>query len=286
MIHRKKKYFFVMVFVCFFLLFPGTGGQILSLGEEQPGQEEQTLREGQAPQKEQASKADKPVREETLVPVKQNGAGRNENSADKSRNSRPKIAYLTFDDGPSPLVTPQVLEILRKYNIKASFFVIGRQAENYPEIVRKTRKDGHFIGNHTYSHNYQFLYAGPENFWSDVLQGEAVLYTILGDDFNPRIIRFPAGSFGRDKEAFRDCVLSHGYHYIDWNALNGDAEARNVPADRLVQRLKETTGNQDTAIILMHDSNTKKSTVEALPEIIEYLQARGYVFKTLDDYDF
>jgi peptidoglycan/xylan/chitin deacetylase (PgdA/CDA1 family) len=299
MIYRKKKYFFILVFIWAFLLFPVTGwpeilpwastasgnssdnpviGSVNTLNPEEP-----------SPQEEQSRPIEEPVQE--VEPLQDEPAVRDENPKDlidtkKIQTGPSKVAYLTFDDGPSPSVTPQVLEILRQYDIKASFFVIGQMAEGHPEIVRQIREEGHFVGNHTYSHNYRAIYAEPESFWTDVLQGEAVLQSILGEDFQTRIIRFPAGSFGNNKQPFREYVLDQGYHYIDWNALNGDAEAQNVPAAKLLQRIKETTRNKDRAIILMHDSSTKSTTVEALPEIIEYLQAQGYVFQTLEHYTF
>lgn len=174
-----------------------------------------------------------------------------------------KTAYLTFDDGPSPLITPKILEVLRQHNIKATFFVIGEMAENNPELVRQIQKEGHFICNHTYSHNYKLIYKSPENFMADVKKCEKVLKTILGEDFETNILRFPGGSFGKKRLPFRNRVKEEGYISVDWNALNGDAEALHIPADVLIDRIKETTKNKDNAVVLMHDSNTKDTTAEA-----------------------
>jgi len=195
-----------------------------------------------------------------------------------------KTAYLTFDDGPSPLVTLKILEVLRQYDIKATFFVIGKMAEQNPELVRQIQKEGHFICNHTYSHNYKLIYKSPENFMADVKKCEKVLKTILGEDFETNILRFPAGSFGKKRLPFRERVKEEGYISVDWNALNGDAEALHIPADVLIKRIKETTENKNNPVVLMHDSNTKDTTAEALPEIIDYLKSKDYSFKTLESY--
>ncbi|KUO71332.1 MAG: hypothetical protein APF77_24585 [Clostridia bacterium BRH_c25] len=195
-----------------------------------------------------------------------------------------KKAYLTFDDGPSPLVTPKILEVLREYDIKATFFVIGKMAEQNPKLVRQIQEEGHYICNHTYSHNYKLIYSSPDNFMADVKKWEEVLKNILGEDFETNTLRFPAGSFGKKRQPFRERVKEEGYISIDWNALNGDAEALHIPADVLIDRIKETTENKNNAVVLMHDSNTKDTTAEALPEIINYLITEEYSFETLDNY--
>lgn len=197
-----------------------------------------------------------------------------------------KTAYLTFDDGPSALITPKILEILKQNDIKATFFVIGKMAEQNPGLIRRIQEEGHLICNHTYSHDYKLLYSSPDNFMADVTKCEEVLKAILGEDFETGILRFPAGSFGKKRLPFRELVKEHGYTSIDWNALNGDAEGLHIPAAALIDRIKETTENKNSAVVLMHDSNTKDTTAEALPEIIGYLKDQGYAFKTLENYEF
>lgn len=204
----------------------------------------------------------------------------------ESKTETGKVAYLTFDDGPSSKVTPQILEILKQYDLKATFFVIGKNAEKYPQVLKQVQAEGHLICNHTYSHDYKKIYSGPKGFLNDLQKGNQVLQGLLGESYQSKIIRFPGGSFEKKKQAIRQAVKKQGYEYIDWNALNGDSEGHNVPASKLIRRIKETTTNKDKAVILMHDTNAKQTTVDALPAIIEYLQAEGYVFKTLEDYDF
>ena len=195
-----------------------------------------------------------------------------------------KIAYLTFDDGPSMVVTPQILDILREYDIKATFFVIGSMAEKYPEILKKTYGEGHTIGNHSYSHNYGYIYKNSSNYFTDLNKANKILKSILGQDFETDIIRFPGGSFGKKKSSIVKDVKKAGYIYFDWNALNGDAEGVNLSKERLISRFKETVKNKKELIILMHDTDSKTTTVESLREIIDYLKNKGYIFATLDNY--
>ena len=196
-------------------------------------------------------------------------------------NKDRKVAYLTFDDGPSTNVTPQILDILDEYNVKATFFVIGNLAEQNPDLIRRIDASGHGIGNHSYTHSYKHIYQNTTNFLNELKTTENVLKNILGDSFETNVIRFPGGSFGQQKASFRKAVVDNGYNYYDWNALNGDAEGRSLPKNKLVQRLKSTANGQRELIILMHDMGGKQTTADALPEIIEYLQESGYEFEVL-----
>lgn len=190
-----------------------------------------------------------------------------------------KAAYLTFDDGPSAN-TPLILDTLKKYNIKATFFVIGKMANENKEMLKREKAEGHSIGNHTYSHDYKYIYADPKNFLDDLNKNNEIIASIL-DGYTTKIIRFPGGSFGDKRAPYREAVEKAGYHYVDWNALNGDAEATLVPVDKLLVRLKTTVGNQEHVVVLMHDAPGKTTTIQALPQIIEYLKSLGYEFRTL-----
>lgn len=192
-----------------------------------------------------------------------------------------KTAFLTFDDGPSRDVTPKILSILDKYNIKATFFVTGEMAQENKELLMQEYKSGQAIGNHSYSHNYKKVYSGVEGFKQEFDTTNNILKSILGDNFNSRLFRFPGGSFEKYKNPYKDFLKSKGYVYIDWNALNGDAEGIGFTAERLINRFKSTAAGQEDLVILMHDAGGKKSTAEALPTIIEYLKAQGYEFKVL-----
>lgn len=192
-----------------------------------------------------------------------------------------KIAYLTFDDGPSANVTPQILDILKEKKVRATFFVIGQNAESYPALIKRTYNEGHALANHSYSHDYDKLYSSTDSFIQEMEETEKVLKNILGNDFTTRVIRFPGGSHGDKKNPFKKAAVENGYKYYDWNALNGDAEGKSFPKETLVKRLKETVQGQSELVILMHDMGGKQTTADALPEIIEYLKAEGYRFDVL-----
>lgn len=191
-----------------------------------------------------------------------------------------KVAYLTFDDGPSTNNTPKILDILSKNNIKATFFVIGQNAEKNSELIKREISEGHVVGNHTYSHNMKYLYSNTNNFISDLDKGDKVLKSIIGNDYNLKLIRFPGGSFGTKLSPYREAAKKAGYHYIDWNDLNGDAEHNNVPVSALISELEKYT-TQEHVVILMHDAPAKVSTEQALPQAIEFLKSKGYTFETL-----
>jgi len=193
-----------------------------------------------------------------------------------------KIAYLTFDDGPSAITTPAILRTLDNYNIKATFFIVGSMAIKYPSLVRKEAADRQTIGNHTYSHNYKYIYSNTNAFISDIIKCNTVIKSILGSNFNSKLVRFPGGSFGKNLEPFRESLKSAGYHYIDWNDLTGDAEGQNIPVDKLIDNLKKYTKGKEHVVILMHDISTKATTAKALPQVINYLKSQKYSFGTLD----
>lgn len=194
-----------------------------------------------------------------------------------------KFAYLTFDDGPSPKATPAILDILAEYDIKATFFVVGSRVMEYPELVKRIYEEGHAIGNHTFTHNYRFIYKNTKNFMYDVNRADRALKAVLGDEFETRLFRFPGGSFGKNKIPMIKAIEKAGYTVYDWNALNGDAEGLNLKNSHLINRLKATTRGKKNAIILMHDLDSKVGTVQTLRKNIDYLISQGYNFRLLEE---
>lgn len=193
-----------------------------------------------------------------------------------------KIAYLTFDDGPSAKSTPRVLDILKKYDIKATFFVVGNMIEYNPGILKRTYEEGHKIGNHSYGHDYKYLYANATNFMNDIYKNEELIKQVVGNDFDSKVIRFPGGSFEKWKDPMLEAANEAGYRSFDWNALNGDAEGGTFPEAHLLNRLKNTVGGQKKVVILMHDTDAKASTANSLEDSIKYLISQGYEFRVLD----
>jgi|GEM_PF-1348652 len=193
-----------------------------------------------------------------------------------------KVAYLTFDDGPSPSVTPQILATLAQYDIKATFFVIGSNAEKYPALLQRIVTAGHAVGNHTYSHVYAELEASQEAFLASVSEAEEVIEAITG--VRTVLFRAPGGT-SRYPQLFRDglgaALRFCGYTTFDWNVTCVDSAYPRLGAEQLLENVKYYSQGKKTAIILMHDAATHEETAKALPLIIEYLRGEGYTFDIL-----
>lgn len=205
------------------------------------------------------------------------------------RDDNKKVAYLTFDDGPSRHSTSKILDILKNNSIKATFFTLGTSIENNDkaaDLLKRMSREGHSIANHGYSHNYSILYPNRivdvEAFMEDIEKNNNILKDILGENFRTRLIRMPGGHASWNGTAALDKVLeSKGIYQMDWNSLNGDAEGKDFPKEYLLDKLKETVGDKDVIIILMHDTDSKKGTVEYLQSAIDYLKEEGFEFRTL-----
>ncbi|KPU46257.1 peptidoglycan-N-acetylglucosamine deacetylase [Oxobacter pfennigii] len=196
-------------------------------------------------------------------------------------NDGKKVVFLTFDDGPSNNITPQILKILDEYDVHATFFVLGFLGVKNTEVLKGIKDAGHAIGVHTYSHNYKKVYADEKSFRDEVDMSEDVLKEVLGEDFKTRLFRFPGGSFEPKKKTFMKVLDEYGYVSIDWNTITGDGESSSIGPQRQLQRLIDTSENREDIIILMHDSATKQTTADALPGIIEYLKSKDYEFAIL-----
>ncbi len=205
-----------------------------------------------------------------------------------------KVVYLTFDDGPSETVTPQILDVLKAENVHATFFLIGKYIDKdqaSKDLVKREFDEGNAIGNHTYSHDYNYLYPNGkinlDHCMSDFEKTNQSLKSILGQDFSTRAVRFPGGQMSWDKQdpsgtkAMDDALHDKDMHQIDWNALSGDAEGAPKNSEQLKQELIKTVAGRQKAIILMHDTYGKEQTAKALPGIIDYLKAQGYEFKVI-----
>ena len=206
----------------------------------------------------------------------------------KRENS--KIAYLTFDDGPSKN-TNRILKILKENNIKATFFVNGHPGleEEYKAIVA----DGHVLANHTYSHDYGKVYSSVDNFKADVKKLDKYLEEVTGEAPS-HILRYPGGSnntisynYG-GRKIMRQIVdeMAKEYTHFDWNVDSTDASAMVQQKDKIVRSVLSESKQVKHAVILMHDLNPKTTTPDALPEIIKGLKEQGFEFDkmTKDSY--
>lgn len=212
------------------------------------------------------------------------------------RNDYPKdgekVVFLTFDDGPSLDNTPKVLDTLRHYGVKATFFVLGSnldKGEKFEQMLKKTLEEGHAIANHGYTHNYSYLYPGRvinySNLTSDMKRSYDSMKRILGEDFHTRVLRLPGGirSWKGQNETLQK-LNAEGFSVIEWNSLSGDADGRavNDPGTLSSYAIK-TAGNARCVVVLMHDFSGKAGaiSVQALPTIIEYFKNNGYTFRTM-----
>ena len=192
-----------------------------------------------------------------------------------------KVVYLTFDDGPTPNNTPRILEILKKNNIKATFFVIGI-GKNFKDY-KKITDQGHSIGLHSFTHEYKKVYANEDSFFKEFYQIHDAIKSTTGQDV--KIIRFPGGSSNTiASKALKTAIINRltreGFVYFDWNCDSTDASGNNVPVAKLVKYGVCTT--HPDINVLMHDTNAKKTTVQALQQIIDGYKKAGYTFETLN----
>ena len=201
-----------------------------------------------------------------------------------------KVAYLTFDDGPSKN-TLEILKVLKKYNIKATFFVTAQNLDCI-DYLKQVAADGHTIGLHTYSHDYKKIYSSTDEYFKDLQKIHDLVKKTTGVD--ARVMRFPGGSSNTISEKYSNGIMTRltkmvvdkGYSYFDWNCDSTDAEYRNDtgrgrPVNDLINGTINSAGKQQHICVLMHDTWAKQTTADALPKIIEQLKSKGYSFDKL-----
>lgn len=202
---------------------------------------------------------------------------------DNLYSSDEKTVYLTFDDGPSKSVTPLILDLLKKEDIKATFFVLGSRVDLNPSIVKREYEEGHFIANHGYSHQYSSMYSSTWTVVDEYNKAQQAIQNALGVEYDGHIFRFPGGSTGGKyhnlKKEAKQVLADNKIGYVDWNALSNDAAGAKTK-EALIESVKQTVGQKNTVVILMHDAGDKILTYEVLPEVIEYLRGEGYTFKS------
>ncbi|MBR1426809.1 MAG: polysaccharide deacetylase family protein [Paludibacteraceae bacterium] len=178
-----------------------------------------------------------------------------------------KVVYLTFDDGPIPEVTPQLLDILRDKNVHATFFMVGENAARYPDLLARVRREGHAVGNHTFNH-LKGTRTDTLSYIANVVRADEVLHTML---FRP--------PYGRMTCAQKKTLLEQGYRIYLWDVLTHDYNPR-YSAEQLLQIVQRYTRNG--SIINFHDSlKSGDRMLAAIPQVIDYLLAEGYAFAVL-----
>ena len=190
-----------------------------------------------------------------------------------------KTICLTFDDGPTDSTTPYILNILKNENVRATFFVIGRQIKGREEILRREQAEGHKIAIHTYSHEYGAIYSSSGALLCDIKKcRKAILDTL--PDWKETLYRFPGGSFGV-REELRAAVKNAGWNAVDWNASAEDAVNPHASAEDLFQYVLDSSTGKQHIVLLMHDGVGYKATVQCLPMVIRHFKKEGFNFQTL-----
>lgn len=191
-----------------------------------------------------------------------------------------KTVYLTFDDGPSPR-TQEILDILEKHDVKATFFVIKN--EKYAEYMEMAALKGHTIGIHSTSHKYREIYESVDAYLRDFQQCYDFVYQ--NTKIQPSVFRFPGGSVNNYNVNTRKDIVAEmtrrGFVYFDWNVESSDGTGK-LSADTIYNNVINGCKGKNRAVVIMHDSIDKKTTVRALDRIITHLKEDGWTFAAID----
>ena len=197
--------------------------------------------------------------------------------------------YLTFDDGPSKL-TSGILDTLKAYDAKATFFVIGSQLDKYADVVKRAQDEGHTIALHSNTHSYEKIYTSDEAFWKDMDKLSSRVTAITGKE--SKLIRFPGGTSNTISKNYSNGIMTRlvkqahdrGYKIYDWSISSGDASGDGVAASKISNNvIKGMKRNDPPAIVLTHDAPAKSTTAEALKEILKWGNDNGYTFAAMDE---
>lgn len=198
-----------------------------------------------------------------------------------------KVAYLTFDDGPTLKATGKILDILKEEEVKATFFVIGKYVKKHPELVKRAYEEGHYIANHGYNHDNSKLYKNADSFVSEVKNTDIEIGNAIGiENYCSHVFRFPNGYMSPNNKAKKkeaaQLLSDMNYTYIDWNCLNNDS-VKKYSNSQLLKNLKKSSKNKGTLVVLMHDTSDVNDTPSVLKDSIHYLKEQGYEFKNFYD---
>lgn len=178
--------------------------------------------------------------------------------------------YLTFDDGPHPLITPWVLEELKKYNAKASFFCIGNNVEKYPEVYQEILRQGHAVGNHSY-HHLNGWKTDDKKYVADVMKASYVI--------NSNLFRPPYGRI-KNKQAKQITSLLPGVKIIMWDVLSSDFDPTLSPQQCLKNVIANVSGG---SVVVFHDSEKAFNHLKfVLPKVLDFLNQQGYKLKKIE----
>ena len=204
---------------------------------------------------------------------------------DNTIKGKGKTIYLTFDDGPSIENTPDILDILKKHNIKATFFVINHN-KNTDYLLKREYDEGHAIGYHSYTHNYSKIYKTDTAYFEDLNKIKNKVKNVIGIETN--LIRFPGGSSNTISKSYNKGIMTRltksvtekGYIYFDWNVGSSDTTLKD--SKKICNQVTKSLIYKEN-VVLMHDSSDKIYNSEALSCIIKYGMENGYEFSKLDN---
>lgn len=282
---RRSRGLLITAGLLFVLLVAGVSGMaVLVMGNHaqadgSQGQDTPTLSDPEAPSEPEPAPAPEPADDRQadlqLDPSKQTDW--------HYKTDGTKTVYLTFDDGPSQN-TQKVLDILDQYGAKATFFVTGHEPQ-YRSSIKDAYDRGNTIGMHTFTHDYATVYASEDAYFNDLDQVAQVVKDQIG--YVPFLVRFPGGASNTVSANYSQGIMTklsedvpaRGYQFYDWNVSSGDAAGNNIPVDTIVS--SSCVEGYTNIMLLFHDSGAKGTTVEALPQILQFYKDRGYSFKAI-----
>lgn len=197
-----------------------------------------------------------------------------------------KVIYLTFDDGPSPN-TEKILNVLKEEDVKATFFVIGKQLDAYKDTVKNLEKSGMCILPHTDTHNYRKIYKSSEAYFEDLNMCKNRIKNIISKE-PVNFVRFPGGVDNEllKKDVLKDIkerFIDERCYFIEWNVYGLDAESKPRDSNTIYQATMNQLNNKNRAIVLLHDGYGNINTANCIKEIIVNAKKLGYKFKTLEE---
>ena len=213
-------------------------------------------------------------------------SGRTTTESLPAAKSQEKVAYLTFDDGPSKL-TPELLQTLKKNHVTATFFVIGLRAQEFPGELKQITSYGNVIGVHSWTHDYAYIYKNTQNFLDDF--NKLKNYIVQETGVTPNVCRFPGGtnntvSFHYNKNHIMRQIVplveAQGFKYYDWNVSSAEASSPPPSTQAIIKAVVAECKDKNTAVILFHDVAIQ-GYLDALPVVIAKLRAMGFSFETL-----
>jgi len=190
-----------------------------------------------------------------------------------------KEVYLTFDDAPGDKVTEEILQILKNYKVKGTFFIVGNRIKGRENILKQIVKEGNSVGLHSYTHKFKKIYSSKKIFMEEMQMTSDEIYDNVG--VRTHLLRFPGGSKPFMTKEFLQELHRYQFKVYDWNVPVSDGINAKRSPERFYKEAINSRKFKSPIIILLHCSGENENTVKALPQIIEHYNDLGYNFKTL-----